>query len=158
MLEPSRHVKYRRKFKAQLLDKLEDIEAFWNIPHYKKLAGVEQRLKYAISYILTSVYQVPFITEYRMSKTERIDIYIPSIDFGIELKLSSKLRSFKNQLQRYKKYIKNPYVVELDNPDSFKVLIKLLNTRLRHNKQTQAILFPVVGAITVVLLILGGLI
>jgi hypothetical protein len=122
---------YRQKYRQELDDVLHLKKLQYKIPTRPSISTVpEKTLTWIISCAITQKFAVKTVEEVALTKSSRVDIYIPSHQIGIEVKIdgrrskgSRKNETIAQQVARYRKCkkIKKIYLVSVDGSIGYNI-------------------------------------
>ena len=129
---------YQKKYRAELEPMIHAKRLMYKIPDKPNTTNIpEKQVSWIVSCAITQKFAVKTMEEVQLTKSSRIDIYIPSHQIGIEVKIngrrskgSRKGETPYQQLARYRrcKMIKIAYLVSLDGSIGYNIeelLVKL---------------------------------
>lgn len=134
---------YYTKYKNEIEVALHKLKLIYKIPTKPYMRDVpEKHLTWIVSCAITQRFAIKTMEEMALTKSNRVDIYIPSHQIGIEVKIDGRRSSGsrpgetpKQQLARYKrcKKIKKAYLVSIDGSIGYNIdsLLKQLEGDLK---------------------------
>lgn len=122
---------YREKYKSDIASEIHSKKLLYKIPTNPNQRNVPEKvLSWIISCAITQKFAIKTLEEFYLTKSSRIDIYIPSHQIGVEVKIDGRRSSGSRvgetpaqQLARYKKSkkIKKAYLVSIDGSIGYNI-------------------------------------
>jgi hypothetical protein len=129
---------YRKKYRDEFEPIIHAKRLMYKIPNKPNMTKIpEKELSWIVSCAITQKFAIKTMEEVQLTKSSRIDIYIPSHQIGIEVKINGRRSKGSRrgetpyqQLARYRrcKMIKIAYLVSLDGSIGYNIeelLVKL---------------------------------